>query len=47
MPGVNALPVEVPFPRYELSACFAVTPGENRITKIRKHLIGIVQTCCL
>ena len=38
MPSVNALPVEVPFPRYKFSARFAGTPGQHRIAKICKNL---------
>ena len=39
--GVDALPVEVPLPRHEFSARFAGTPGQHRVTKIRKYLVGI------
>ena len=41
MPSVNALPVEVPFPRHEPSALFAELPSQHRVTKIRKYLVGI------
>ena len=44
MPGMNTLSVEVPLPRHEFSARFAGTPGQHRITKICKHLVGIIQT---
>ncbi len=44
MPSVNALPVEVPFPRHEPSALFAELPSQHRVTKIRKYLVGIFQT---
>ena len=44
MPGMYTLSVEVPLPRHEFSARFAGTPCQHRITKIRKHLVGIIQT---
>ena len=44
MPSVNALPVEVPFPRHEPSALFAELPSQHCITEIRKYLVGIFQT---
>ena len=43
MPGMNTLSVEVPFPRHKFSARFAGTPGQHRITEIRKYLVGIFQ----
>ena len=44
MPGVDALPVKVPFPRHEPSALFAELPSQHRVTKIRKYLVAIFQT---
>ena len=44
MPGVDALPVKVPFPRHEPSALFAELPSQHRITEICKNLEGIFQT---
>ena len=44
MPSVNTLSVEVPFPCHEPSALFAELPSQHRVTKIRKHLVGIIQT---
>ena len=41
---MDALPVEVPLPRHEPSALFAELPSQHRVTKIRKHLVGIIQT---
>ena len=43
MPSMDALPVKVPFPRHEPSALFAELPSQHRVTKIRKHLVGIFQ----
>ena len=42
MPNVNALPVEVPLPRHEFSALFPKLSSQHRITKICKHLEGIL-----
>ena len=44
MPSVDALPVKVPFPRHEPSTLFAELPSQHRVTEIRKHLVGIIQT---
>ena len=43
MPGMNTLPVKVPFPRHKPSALFAELPSQHRVTKIRKYLVGIFQ----
>ena len=44
MTSVNALPVKVPLPRHKPSALFAELPSQHRVTKIRKYLVGIIQT---
>ena len=41
---MDALSVEVPLPRHEFSALFPKLSSQHRVTKIRKYLVGIIQT---